>query len=149
MTTKNCANGPKLVLKDLCEKSFVRNVRLPFILVKLKRLFQSATRQIENKKNITNFTCMHIIMYKAYHYILICLLSWICHSYTCTCSLKQIIMLHFLTGTSYRHVFPLFTSILMGEENALNLFIFIKCLRVVWWVIFTLKSKNKVLKDLT
>ena len=29
MTTKNCANGPKLVLKDLREKSFVRNVRLP------------------------------------------------------------------------------------------------------------------------
>ena len=29
MTTKNCANGPKLVLKDLCEKSFVRNDRLP------------------------------------------------------------------------------------------------------------------------
>ena len=26
MTTKNCANGPKLVLKDLCKKSFVRNV---------------------------------------------------------------------------------------------------------------------------
>ena len=26
MTTKNCANGPKLVLKDLYEKSFVRNV---------------------------------------------------------------------------------------------------------------------------
>ena len=26
MTTKNCANFPKLVLKDLCEKSFVRNV---------------------------------------------------------------------------------------------------------------------------
>ena len=26
MTTKNCANGPKLVLKDLCEKAFVRNV---------------------------------------------------------------------------------------------------------------------------
>ena len=26
MTTKNCANSPKLVLKDLCEKSFVRNV---------------------------------------------------------------------------------------------------------------------------
>ena len=26
MTTKNCANVPKLVLKDLCEKSFVRNV---------------------------------------------------------------------------------------------------------------------------
>ena len=26
MTTKNCVNGPKLVLKDLCEKSFVRNV---------------------------------------------------------------------------------------------------------------------------
>ena len=26
MTTKNCANGPKLVLKDLCEKSFVQNV---------------------------------------------------------------------------------------------------------------------------
>ena len=24
-----CANGPKLVLKDLCKKSFVRNVRLP------------------------------------------------------------------------------------------------------------------------
>ena len=29
MTTKNCANGPKLVLKDLCEKSFVRNDQLP------------------------------------------------------------------------------------------------------------------------
>ena len=26
MTTKNCANGPKLVPKDLCEKAFVRNV---------------------------------------------------------------------------------------------------------------------------
>ena len=32
MTTKNCANCPKLVLKDLCKKSFVRNVRLPFEL---------------------------------------------------------------------------------------------------------------------
>ena len=29
MTTKNCVNGPKLVLKDLCEKSFVQNVWLP------------------------------------------------------------------------------------------------------------------------
>ena len=29
MTTKNCANGPKLVLKGLCKKSFVQNVRLP------------------------------------------------------------------------------------------------------------------------
>ena len=29
MTTKNCANGPKLVLKDLCKTSFVRNVQLP------------------------------------------------------------------------------------------------------------------------
>ena len=29
MTTKNCANNPKSVLKDLCEMSFVRNVRLP------------------------------------------------------------------------------------------------------------------------
>ena len=29
MTTKNCANVPKLELKDLCEKSFVRNDRLP------------------------------------------------------------------------------------------------------------------------
>ena len=26
MTAKNCANGPKLVLEDLCEKSLVRNV---------------------------------------------------------------------------------------------------------------------------
>ena len=33
MTTKNCANGPKLVLKALCEKSFVRNVRLPIFKV--------------------------------------------------------------------------------------------------------------------
>ena len=31
MTTKNCVNGPKLVLKDLYEKSFVRNDRLPLI----------------------------------------------------------------------------------------------------------------------
>ena len=30
MTTKNCANGPELVLQDLCEKSFLRNVRLPY-----------------------------------------------------------------------------------------------------------------------
>ena len=29
MTTKNCANIPKLVLKDLCKKSFARNDRLP------------------------------------------------------------------------------------------------------------------------
>ena len=29
MTTKNCANDPKLVLKGLCKKSFVQNVRLP------------------------------------------------------------------------------------------------------------------------
>ena len=35
MTTKNCANGPKLVLKDLCEKSFVRNVRLPTRLMRI------------------------------------------------------------------------------------------------------------------
>ena len=33
MTTKNCANGPKLVLKDLCEKSFVRNDRLPKLAI--------------------------------------------------------------------------------------------------------------------
>ena len=32
MTTKNCANGPKLVLKDLCEKSLVRNDRLPYVI---------------------------------------------------------------------------------------------------------------------
>ena len=31
MITKNCANGPKLVLKDMYEKSFVRNYRLPLI----------------------------------------------------------------------------------------------------------------------
>ena len=31
MITKNCANGPQLVLKDLYEKSFVRNDRLPLI----------------------------------------------------------------------------------------------------------------------
>ena len=33
MTTKNCVNGPKLVLKDLRKKSFVRNVRLPFFQI--------------------------------------------------------------------------------------------------------------------
>ena len=33
MTAKNCANGPKLVLKDLCEKSFVRNDRLPLAMI--------------------------------------------------------------------------------------------------------------------
>ena len=38
MTTKNCSNGPKLVRKDLCEKSFVRNVRLPFIHVQTGHL---------------------------------------------------------------------------------------------------------------
>ena len=32
MTTKNCANVPKLVLKDLCEKSFVRNVLYSLLL---------------------------------------------------------------------------------------------------------------------
>ena len=37
MTTKNCANGPKLVLKDLCEKSFVQNVRLPLFLSKFSK----------------------------------------------------------------------------------------------------------------
>ena len=33
MTTKNCANNPKLVLKDLSEKSFVQNVQLPFAFI--------------------------------------------------------------------------------------------------------------------
>ena len=33
MTTKNCANGPNFVLKDLREKSFVQNVRLPFFQI--------------------------------------------------------------------------------------------------------------------
>lgn len=33
MTTKNCANNPKLVLKDLSEKSFVQNVQLPFAYI--------------------------------------------------------------------------------------------------------------------
>ena len=35
MATKNCANGPKLVLKDFCEKSFVRNDRLPLVNISL------------------------------------------------------------------------------------------------------------------
>ena len=39
MTTKNCVNGPKLVLKDLCEKSFVRNDQLPSEAVKLQSIW--------------------------------------------------------------------------------------------------------------
>ena len=31
MTTRNCANGPKLVLQDLCEKSFVQNVLYSYL----------------------------------------------------------------------------------------------------------------------
>ena len=41
MTTKNCVNGPKLVLKYLCEKSFVRNVlysRVDIVRKKNERL---------------------------------------------------------------------------------------------------------------
>ena len=45
MTTKNCANGPKLVLKDLCEKSFVRNDQLPrqigFIIIESATLYKN------------------------------------------------------------------------------------------------------------
>ena len=40
MTTKNFANIPKLVLKDLCEKSFVQNV-LYSTLVKCKSMIIS------------------------------------------------------------------------------------------------------------
>ena len=47
MTTKNCVNGPKLVRKDLCEKSFVRNDQLPLCVITLScnklwgKLFES------------------------------------------------------------------------------------------------------------
>ena len=55
--------------------SQLKHILFWIILVKVKRLFQPATRQIEKMK-------------KAYHCVSICLLSWICYSYTCTCSLK-------------------------------------------------------------
>ena len=38
MTTKNCANVPKLVLKDLCEKSFVQNVLYSWIAVSATKM---------------------------------------------------------------------------------------------------------------
>ena len=45
MTSKNCANGPKLVLKDLCEKSFVRNDQLPrqigFIIIESATFYKN------------------------------------------------------------------------------------------------------------
>ena len=40
MTPKNCANSPKLVPEDLCEKSFVRNVQLPKNFAIIKRQFK-------------------------------------------------------------------------------------------------------------
>ena len=43
MTTKNCANGQKPVLKDLCEKSFVRNVQLPWTSLTLGSLATTST----------------------------------------------------------------------------------------------------------
>ena len=44
MTIKNCANGPKLVGKDLCEKSLVRNVLYSFHIK--ANLFSHWNRQV-------------------------------------------------------------------------------------------------------
>ena len=45
MTTKNCANGPKLVLKDLWEKSFMQNDQLPrqigFIIIESATFYKN------------------------------------------------------------------------------------------------------------
>ena len=42
MTTKNCANVPKLVPKDLCENSFVQNVlySLSAVHIRVKSIIQ-------------------------------------------------------------------------------------------------------------
>ena len=48
MTTKNCVNGPKLVLKDLCEKSFVRNVLYSF------PAFSELMRELEIRRELSN-----------------------------------------------------------------------------------------------
>ena len=57
MTTKNCANGPKLVLKDLCEKSLVRNVMLSF----LGMILQNAKKKSETLPS-ANSLCRTIMM---------------------------------------------------------------------------------------
>ena len=55
MTTKNCANGPKLVLKDLCEKSFVQNVRLPNYDVDVDSLFHKLSwKDLKSQCQILN-----------------------------------------------------------------------------------------------
>ena len=47
MTAKNCANGPKLVLKDLCGKSLVQNVLYSYSPVYCFHTFSKAlTRRI-------------------------------------------------------------------------------------------------------
>ena len=57
MTTKNCANGPKLVLKDLCEKSFVRNdwLPLPHINIVNLSISWSHDRPIKSPVYLTSF----------------------------------------------------------------------------------------------
>ena len=64
MTTKNCGNGPKLVLKDLCEKSFVRNDRLPF---------KSAARMIIGnfKKSRVYFKAVSAIVAKSSYMVIV------------------------------------------------------------------------------
>ena len=43
MTIKNCANGPKLVLKDLCEKSLVQKLprQISFIIIESATFYKN------------------------------------------------------------------------------------------------------------
>ena len=111
MTTKNCANGPKLVLKDLCEKSFVRYVRLPcgILMIKILVLFCKCN----DMWNTLN--CAPYLVYKnkhlaeAYPYFFVMYISLVlCLTWIATCFLP----LKIIQNSKYNQGFsdPCFTG---------------------------------------
>ena len=83
MTAKNCANGPKLVLKDLCEKSFVRNVLYSLHSIMChKNNFQSPTRTYPIIRLHEHWVIFHVFEWYSTNQIPFChsrLCSMTCH----------------------------------------------------------------------
>ena len=93
MTAKNCANGPKLVLKDLCEKSFVRNVLYSLHSIMChKNNFQSPTRTYPIIRLHEHWVIFHVLEWYSTNQIPFC------HSRLCfrTCHFF-VNNLHFIT----------------------------------------------------
>ena len=62
MTTKNCANVAKLVLKDLCENSFVQNVlySLSAVHIWVKSIIQISYSGLTDMYMQVSYTCSEV-----------------------------------------------------------------------------------------